>query len=205
MFCICRTEHAVRGLWQKRDRKIMKTCSVRELSCALMVQEDVAYTVRLSMIWPDLVPGVHCTSLPGGTMGPLHLTHRPLFPCRETHRERLGSVFIVLREGPLSGHRDHRETSSKMPMQPLGWRNKGVEQALKHLQSRDMIDYCPKTLKWPAINFYNTVTKRASWGTNGMLNVPMTDKERVSAGRRNVTIVSIWETARIMSEVFWQW
>lgn len=31
-----------------------------------------------------------------------------------------------------------------MPMQPLGWRNKGIEQVLKYLQSRDMIDYLYK-------------------------------------------------------------
>lgn len=155
--------------------------------CALMVQEDVTYTVMLSVAWPDLVPGVHCTSLPGRAMGPLDLIHGPLFPCRE----RLGSFFSVLKENPLSGHRDHIATSSKMPMQPLAWKNKRIEQILKHLQSEDMIDYLSKYTKVATIKCYNTVTKRASQGANSMLNVPMTAKERVSAGRGNVTTVSM--------------
>lgn len=44
-----------------------------------MAQEDVAYTVMLPVAWPDLVPSVQGTSLPGEAMGPLHLTMGPCF------------------------------------------------------------------------------------------------------------------------------
>lgn len=54
-----------------------------------------------------------------------------------------GPCFLA-EEDPLSGHRDHIATYSKMSMQALGWRTKGTEQVLKHLQSRDMIDYLSK-------------------------------------------------------------
>lgn len=70
--------------------------------------------------------------------------HGLLFPCRETHTQRLGRLFTVLQQDPLSGHRHHTATYFKMPMQPLGWRYNGEEQWQKQLESRDLTDYLPK-------------------------------------------------------------
>lgn len=70
--------------------------------------------------------------------------HGPLFPCRETHTQGLERLICVLQQDPLSGHRDHIATYSKMPTQSLGWRYDGEKRWQKQLESRAKTDYLPK-------------------------------------------------------------
>lgn len=101
----------------------------------------------LALTWSLVCTAIlaHLPARRGHGRTPAH--HGPLFPCRETHTQRLGRLFSVLQQDPLSGHRDHVAAYSKMPMQPLGWRHNGEEQWQKQLESRHMTDYLPKYSK----------------------------------------------------------
>lgn len=100
--------------------------------CALMVQGDVTYTVMLSVAWPDLVSRVHCTS----PAHPWALVSRQ----GNSHRKAGKPLKCTQRRSIVWTQRPY----SKMPMQPLGWRYKGIEQVLKHPECRDMIGYLSK-------------------------------------------------------------
>lgn len=80
--------------------------------------------------------------------------HGPLFPCRETHTQKLGRLFNVHQQDPLSGHGDRTATYTRTSMQPLGWRCNGEEQWQKQLESRDVTD-CLR--KYSEVAYYKVI------------------------------------------------